>query len=59
MREKTEARVIKKLDSQDTCQNLLAANGSTFVSDWNKGRTLLKIPSPTLHYFLKPCMARK
>lgn len=42
MREKTEARVIKKLDSQDTCQNLLAANGSTFVSDWNKGKTLLK-----------------
>lgn len=42
MREKTEARVIKKLDSQDTYQNLLAANGSTFVSDWNKGKTLLK-----------------
>lgn len=59
MREKTEARVIKKLGSQDTYQNLLAANGSTFVSDWNKGRTLLKIPSSTLHYFLKPCMARK
>lgn len=59
MREKTEARVIKKLGSQDTFQNLLTANGSTFVRDWNKGRTLLKIPSPTLHYFLKPCMARK
>lgn len=59
MREKTEARVIKKLGSQDTCQNLLAANGSTFVSDWNKERTLLNIPLPFLHYFLQPCMASK
>lgn len=39
MRKKTEARVIKKLGSQPTRQSLLAANGSTFVSDWNKGRT--------------------